>query len=191
MEKQKKSISFVRKISDPFTLITILSLVNFIVILVFYYNIPLFTLYDLEQETQTTFLYNGYYETIEIGNATIIESGISEIFPIEASRLLQSGLILMICANSIQLIAIFLAKNMTRKKFISIFSWPNFVFNAFILISVLLFAYWPIGNPGEDILTEMFVPIKYGLFMSLLMLILTIAVVIYISQISEEKRDTN
>ena len=148
----------------------------------------MFTLYDLEQETQTTFLYNGYFETTGIGNSTIIDSGISEIFPIETSRLLQSGLILMIIANSIQLLAIFLAKNITRKKFITVFSWPNFVFNIFILIAVLLFAYWPIGNAGEDILTEMFVPIKYGLFMSLLMLILTIATVIYISQISEERK---
>ncbi|NHJ05772.1 MAG: hypothetical protein EAX90_13180, partial [Candidatus Heimdallarchaeota archaeon] len=100
-----------------------------------------------------------------------------------------AGLILMICTNLIQISAIFLMKDMTRKKFIRVFSWPNFIFNFLILTAVLLFTFWPIGTLGEDDIVEVFTPIRYGLFVSLLILILTLGLVIFISQIekTEEK----
>ncbi|HUU79180.1 MAG TPA: hypothetical protein VMX55_12615 [candidate division Zixibacteria bacterium] len=189
MSKQTKKNTFPNKLTDPFTIITILGLINYIIVLALYFSMPLVATYDLDQEIQTNYSWNGYFETYGFNNSTVMLNGKSDAFPFETSRLLQAGLILMICTNLIQISAIFLMKDMTRKKFIRVFSWPNFIFNFLILTAVLLFTFWPLGTLGEDDLVEVFTPIRYGLFISLLILILTLGLVIFISQIekTEEK----
>ena len=188
MSKDRSNL--IKKITDPLTIITSLSFINYLVLFIIYLVLPIYRARSTEENRYTLQYWTGYFETYLTDGVTLVESGQNNDFLIGPSITIFIGILLMLIATIVQLLLIFLLKNIERKKFLMKSIMPYFISNSLILIGVFTFMKWTIDVADEYFTVTALVPIKYSIFISILFIIITMGFAVFYSQLKPEKQIT-
>ncbi|MEA2070194.1 MAG: hypothetical protein U9O98_02795 [Asgard group archaeon] len=169
------------RLLDPITILGFLMLINFIVILIQFLGSPIYQFADYTTNNQTNYFWLGNYRVYNITNGNFLDKGTSSNFPIAITMVFLINLILLILLTLYLLSVPLFKPKIIRQKLINNMIWPNFIGNFITISCYVAFSVWI--NPGE---TEQFsrkilLPMRYALWVSILLLILTVVVAGYLT----------
>ncbi|MBD3189209.1 MAG: hypothetical protein GF308_01120 [Candidatus Heimdallarchaeota archaeon] len=174
-------------IKEPIVILGFLLFINYLFIMILYFNTPVSTVISYTNSTYTEYYWKGYFKTWNADLSSVIDSGFLETFPLAGSWLFVSALILMLIITLSQAIIPIFQSNITRRELIERIIWPNFIGNMLIVSGLLVLIHWSSPARSEDILSRLGPALKYGIILSAVMLIFILIIIAFNSRIYPKK----
>jgi len=184
----KKGLKFPRKLQDTLTIFSILVLINYIIIMIIFVQIPIARKINLDEETDTIYYWDGKTVITDLTNQSNVEEKQTTDLSQGGAKLILSSLSILILVSLVQILVAIFAKKMKRITFINSFIWPQFIGNGLLLAGVIPFIRWSIVTRYYDTIAEtivvqtaLFSSIIYAFAVSILMLLVVFIVGTYVS----------
>lgn len=188
MNKKSWSDRIIEKIKDPIVLVGILLFINYLFVMVLFFNTPISKVTSYTNNTYTEYYWNGYYRMWDADLTSVIDSGFLESFPLAGSWLFISALILMLVVTLSQIISPILQPKTTRIEFTAKIIWPHFIGNMLIVAALLVLIQWIEPKRSEETLSQLGPAIKFALVLSAFMILVILILVAFTSQIYSKKQ---
>ncbi|MHA1737279.1 MAG: hypothetical protein ACTSXA_05660 [Candidatus Heimdallarchaeota archaeon] len=189
----KKGLNFPRKLKDALTIFSILALINYIIILVIFVQLPVARKIDIIEEEDSIYYWNGYTTITDLTNSSNVDEDQTTELSQGGAKLIVSSLAILILVNLVQIAVALFAKNMKRKTFINSFIWPLFLGNGLLLAGAIPFLWWSTQTTSEDITASVSSSIMYAFGIAIVVILAVIIVGTYASlnQKREKLESTN
>ena len=175
------------RLKDPFSMYSILNLMNCIVMLVLYFVLPVFSVYSYDEALLTYYYWNGFYQDFDYTTGDLVATGINTNHPSAAHILILVGIILMIVLMVAQELVIIIGKNITKKKFLTIFLVPNLFFNSVMLFGLFTYVNWTSLRNNSVTKHQLGKPLIYILLVGIVVTLLIIGLATALTIIDKQK----
>jgi len=92
----KKGLKFPRKLQDALTIFSILALINYVIILVIFVQLPVARKIDIIEEEDSIYYWNGYTIITDLTNSSNVVDGQSTELSQGGAKLIVSSLAILI-----------------------------------------------------------------------------------------------
>ncbi|MFW9924955.1 MAG: hypothetical protein ACFFDW_16890, partial [Candidatus Thorarchaeota archaeon] len=133
MSENNSQSTYLSKLKEPFTIYSIIAFINYLVLLIIFLVTPIWKKIDTDVSTDTYVYWNSYYQMYSRINGTLLETGYDSTYLKGASILLFITILMMLICTLAQIFSLIFSNKLTRKKFLSIYIWPNFIINALMM----------------------------------------------------------
>jgi len=185
----KKGLKFPRKLQDALTIFSILALINYIIILIIFVQLPVARTINIDEETDTIYYWDGYTIITDLTNSSNVQEDHTTDLPHGGSNLILSSLSILMVVNLVQIIVALFAKKMKRKTFINSFIWPQFIGNGLLLAGAIPFIWWSMKTRTDDIQTSISSSIMYAFSLAIIVLLLVFVAGSYTSILYLKKKE--
>jgi len=177
----KNGLKFPRKLKDALTIFSILALINYVIILVIFVQLPIARKIDTIEEEDTIYFWNGYTTITDLTNSSNVREDQTTDLSQGGAKLIISSLSILMLINLVQIIVALFAKKLKRKTFINSFIWPQFIGNGLLLAGVIPFIWWSTRTITQDIQASVSSSIMYAFGMAIVVLLVVIIAGTYTS----------
>ncbi|MHA1186260.1 MAG: hypothetical protein ACTSSK_05210 [Candidatus Heimdallarchaeota archaeon] len=176
----KKGLNFPRKLKDALTIFSILALINYIIILVIFVQLPVARKIDIIEEEDSIYYWNGYTTITDLTNSSNVDEDQTTELSQGGAKLIVSSLAILILVNLVQIAVALFAKNM-------------FLGNGLLLAGAIPFLWWSTQTTSEDITASVSSSIMYAFGIAIVVILAVIIVGTYASlnQKREKLESTN
>ena len=187
----KKGLKFPRKLQDALTIFSILALINYIIIMIIFVQLPIARKINLDEETDTIYYWDGKTVITDLTNQSNVEEKQTTDLSQGGAKLILSSLSILILVSLVQILVAIFAKKMKRITFINSFIWPQFIGNGLLLAGVIPFIWWSIKTRTEDVQTAISSSINYAFAIAIVVLLVIFFTGTYVSIINLKKKSVN
>lgn len=177
--------TIIHRMKDPLTIFSVLSMINYIVLLILFFVQPFWREVHAVDLTDTYYYWNGNFTVYNSTTAEFVKTESAENFPIGASIVYLIAIISMLICTVIQIISLLFSKNMTKRRFLEVYTWPNFIFNGLMIAGVFTFVNWMFILKSrflpENVQFQLLTSIQYGAVLSILLTVVSISFAIILS----------
>lgn len=167
----KNGLKFPRKLIDALTIFSILALINYVIILVIFVQLPIARKIDTIEEEDTIYFWNGYTIITDLTNSSDVREDQTTDLSQGGAKLIISSLSILILINLVQIIVALFANKLKRKTFINSFIWPQFIGNGLLLAGAIPFIMWSTRTITPNIQASVSSSIMYAFGMAIVVLL--------------------
>ncbi|NHJ87060.1 MAG: hypothetical protein FK734_16475 [Asgard group archaeon] len=188
-KENSKWDNFLKRITEPITIIVTIALINFVSILIIYLNNPVLYIINNFYDTQSSYFSNGYYEYFDLVLEEMIDEGFVINFPIHYSRVLIITIILGIIVCVSTLLAVFLTKEMKRITLASILIWPTTILSFMMILPCARLIQWGIvlAKASENDFLVLGSHLIYSLVIAVVLIFIALTISYYRTVIIKRK----
>lgn len=183
----KNETTIIERLKDPYTIYSVLTLINYVVMLILLFVLPVLRLVDDNTEIVTYYYWNGNFQGFDFYSGELVSTGVSETYPGGTQIMLLISIFLLLALSISQVATITFSKNLTKKNFLNIFIIPSFLFNSLLLFGIFSFIHWIRTRSSSELTFSMETPLIYSLFVGILLAIVILGFATILTIIGKRK----
>jgi len=166
---EKNETTIIDRLKDPYSIYSILTVINYIVMIILYFVLPVLRSYNHATEIINYYYWDGSFQGFDISTGELVSSGVSETYPVNAHIILVISIFLLLALSITQIATIIFSKKLTKKNFLNIFIIPSFIFNSLLLFGIFSFVHFMRTRSSSEFSINIEAPLIYILFVGILL----------------------